>query len=85
MHFIVYLISINILGFLLILIDKKKAIRHKWRIAESILLFTSIIGGCFGMFISMYLCHHKTKKLKFKLIPVICVIWILALYRLYIF
>lgn len=84
MNFINYLISINIIAFFLILIDKKKAIRHKWRISESILLFVSMLGGCFGLFISMYLCHHKTKKLKFKLIPVICIIWILALYRLYI-
>lgn len=75
MYFIVYLISINILGFLLILIDKKKAIHHKWRIAESVLLIISILGGCFGLFISMYLFHHKTKKLKFKLVPIICLIW----------
>lgn len=75
MYFIVYLISINILGFLMILIDKKKAIRHKWRIAESILLLVSMLGGCFGMFISMDLFHHKTKKLKFKLVPIICFGW----------
>lgn len=76
MYFIVYLISVNIIGFLVILIDKKKAIRHSFRIAESVLLLLSILGGCFGMFISMYLFHHKTKKLKFKLVPIICIGWI---------
>lgn len=75
MSFINYLISVNSLAFFLILIDKKKAIHHKWRIAENILLLVSILGGCFGMIISMYLFHHKTKKSKFKLVPIICFCW----------
>ena len=66
MNFILYLISINILSFFMIYIDKKRAIHHKWRIAEDILMFVSVLGGCFGMILSMYLFHHKTKKLKFK-------------------
>ena len=41
----------------------------------------SLLGGCFGTLLGMYLFHHKTKKLKFKLIPVICIIWILVLYH----
>ena len=76
MNFILYLISINILSFFMIYIDKKRAIHHKWRIAEDILMFVSVLGGCFGMILSMYLFHHKTKKLKFKLVPVICFGWI---------
>lgn len=76
MDFIIYLISINFISFLLIYIDKKKAIHHKWRIAEDILLFLSVLGGCFGMMVSMYLFHHKTKKLKFKLVPIICLVWV---------
>ena len=76
MNFILYLISINVISFFMIYIDKKRAIHHKWRIAEDILIFLSVLGGCFGMFISMCLFRHKTKKLKFKLIPIICLGWI---------
>lgn len=71
-----YLISINIVSFMLMFIDKKKAIYHKWRISEGLLLFIALIGGCFGMLVGMYLFHHKTKKLKFKLVHLFCFIWI---------
>lgn len=72
-----YLISINILSFILIFIDKQKAIHNKWRIKENPLLFISLIGGCFGTLIGMHLFHHKTKKLKFLLIYLFCLIWII--------
>ena len=71
-----YLISINLIGFILIFIDKRKAIHYKWRIPENILLLNAFIGGCFGMLISMYLFRHKTRKLKFKLIHLFCIIWL---------
>lgn len=76
MSFMIYFLSMNVLSFFLCFWDKKRAIHHKWRIAENTLLLVSFVGGCFGMFIGMYLFHHKTKKLKFKLVPVSCVIWI---------
>lgn len=74
-----YLISINLIGFILIFIDKQKAIHHKWRIPEDALLLISFIGGCFGTIISMYLFHHKTKKLKFKLVHLFCVIYMVLI------
>ena len=70
-----YLISINILTFLLCFIDKQKAIHHKWRISEEVLLLISLIGGSFGMLLGMHLFHHKTKKLKFKLVYLFCIVW----------
>ena len=72
-----YLISINIISFILIFIDKRKAINNKYRIKERTLLFISLLGGCFGTIISMYLFHHKTKKLKFKLVHLFCIIYII--------
>ena len=71
-----YLISINLIGFILIFIDKQKAIHHKWRIPEDALLLISFIGGCFGMLISMYLFRLKKRKLKFKLVHLCCIIWL---------
>ncbi|MEG0137997.1 MAG: DUF1294 domain-containing protein [Bacilli bacterium] len=72
-----YLITINIISYLLCYIDKKKSIKNKWRISENTLLFTSLIGGSLGMILSMTIHRHKTKKLKFKIIvPLLLVLWI---------
>ena len=80
--FKIYFILINIICFFLYYIDKKKAINHKYRIPEKILIITSIMGGCFGSILSMHLFHHKTKHLKFKLlIPILCIIWLFLIYK----
>lgn len=77
MNFIVYLSSINIVSFVIMFIDKRRAIRSRYRIPENLLLLLSLLSGCFGMLFGMYLFHHKTKKLKFKLVHILCVIWII--------
>ena len=69
-----YLISINIISFVLMFIDKRKAIHNKWRIPEGTLLLTSIIGGYIGLIIGMNLFKHKTRKLKFKIIPILSLV-----------
>ena len=48
------------------LIDKKKAIKKKWRISEQTLLSVSFIGGSLGAYLAMILFRHKTKHFKFK-------------------
>ena len=53
---------------ILYILDKKKAINHRYRIPENILLLFSIIGGVFGSIIGMMLVHHKTKKIKFIIV-----------------
>lgn len=69
---IVYLLLINAAAFLLMLADKHKARKKRWRIPESTLLFTAVAGGSIGALLGMYLCRHKTRHLKFTLgVPVI--------------
>ena len=59
-------------------IDKKKAIKGKWRIKESTLLMLALVGGSIGAIIGMYAFHHKTQKPRFFLgIPIIIVLQIL--------
>ena len=60
-----YLILINALAFLLMLADKQRAKKHRWRIPESVLLGAAALGGSLGALLGMYLCHHKTRKPKF--------------------
>ena len=63
-------------------LDKKRSIKNKYRIQEKTLLTLSMIGGCFGGIIGMNLFHHKTKKIKFKIIYVFCAVWVILIYYL---
>lgn len=75
---IYYLIFINIISFLTMFIDKKKAIKGKWRIKESTLFLLSFIGGSLGVLLGIYSFRHKTKHIKFTLgIPLILIVQIL--------
>ena len=77
--FSIYLLIVNALGFLLMLIDKRKAIRHRWRIPEKTLFLTAAIGGSVGSIMGMYTFRHKTKHIKFTLgMPLILALQILA-------
>ncbi|MGN0144436.1 MAG: DUF1294 domain-containing protein [Clostridium sp.] len=76
---LIYLIIINFIGFLIMFIDKNRAIHHEWRISEKNLLLISLIGGSVGMFTGMHIFKHKTKHLKFTLgVPFIFILQIIT-------
>lgn len=78
-----YLVFINILGFLLMGIDKKKAQKKVWRIPESTLFIVAIIGGSIGSIIGMHFFHHKTKHWYFVIgMPFILILQAMALIAL---
>lgn len=56
-----YLTVINIIGFLIMGIDKSKAKRNAWRIPEKTFFIVSLLGGGLGSWIGMYTFRHKTK------------------------
>lgn len=67
-----YLLIINAAGFLLMLVDKWKAKKNRWRVRESTLLIVAVLGGSIGSLAGMYLFRHKTQHLKFTLgVPLI--------------
>lgn len=73
-NMIIYFATINIIGFLIMLIDKKKAERGKWRIPEKTIFIVTALGGGIGTIAGMYVFHHKTRKLKFTIgLPVITI------------
>jgi uncharacterized membrane protein YsdA (DUF1294 family) len=75
-----YLFIINAVCFLLMLSDKRRAIKNRWRIPEATLMFTAAIGGSLGGLLSMRLFRHKTKHLKFSLgLPALLIVHILLL------
>ncbi len=74
-YFAIYLLIVNAIGFLLMLIDKRKAVRHRWRIPEKTLFLTAAIGGSVGSIMGMYTFRHKTKHLQFTLgMPAILIV-----------
>lgn len=76
--FFIYLILINALSFLLMLLDKHKARKKKWRIPEATLMTAAAIGGSVGALLGMYTFRHKTRHPKFYLgIPALSVLQVL--------
>ena len=76
-----YLAIINALSFLLMLIDKQKAKKNRWRIPENTLLGVCLIGGSLGGIIAMNIFRHKTQHLRFSVgIPLMLILHIVALY-----
>ena len=74
---IVYLLLINAASFLLMLTDKRRAVKKRWRIPEARLMLSAVLGGSIGALVGMYLFRHKTRHLKFTLgIPAILLIQI---------
>ena len=80
----IYLLLINATGFLLMLSDKRKAIKKRWRIPERMLIGISVLGGSIGTLMGMHLFRHKTRHLKFSVgIPVILAFQIVLMILIY--
>lgn len=60
-----YFIIMNLIGFLLMGIDKYKAKKRAFRIPEATLFIVAVIGGSIGSIIGMYAFRHKTKHWRF--------------------
>lgn len=74
------LFIINLISLGMCYNDKKRAIKHKWRIQENVLLGISLLGGAFGFWLGMHLFHHKTKHLKFLILePLFMIAWIVII------
>ncbi len=61
-----YLLIINLVAFCLMGADKRRAVRHHWRIPEKTLFLAAILGGSAGSIAGMRLFRHKTKHRYFK-------------------
>ena len=63
-----YLVIMNVAGFVLMLVDKKKSKkRHARRIPETVLLCIAYLGGSIGVMAGMEIFRHKTKHKRFYL------------------
>jgi uncharacterized membrane protein YsdA (DUF1294 family) len=62
---LIYLLSINLIAFVAMGLDKRKAKKGAWRIPEQTLISLVLLGGGIGGTIGMYFFRHKTKKPRF--------------------
>ena len=74
----------NVFTFLLFGFDKYCAIHDHWRISEKALFLCSLLYGSLGSLVGMFMFHHKTRKLSFRLlIPLFFLLQIASLYILF--
>jgi uncharacterized membrane protein YsdA (DUF1294 family) len=75
----IILVLINLYGFILMNIDKRRAINHQWRVPEMRLLLTAFCFGSLGVLSGMYIFRHKTKHWRFVVLVPISLILHLAI------
>ncbi|MCA1064749.1 DUF1294 domain-containing protein (plasmid) [Rossellomorea sp. AcN35-11] len=78
---ILYTIIINLLGIILMALDKRKARKNLYRISEKTLFKVSWLGGAAGVWFGMIQFKHKTLHRSFKYgVPLICLCnWLVLL------
>lgn len=79
-YLLIYLLIINIIGFIVYALDKAQAKKNQNRISEKFLFLLAILGGSLGAVLAMSLLRHKTQHWYFKIgIPLILIAQILLL------
>lgn len=75
---ILYIAAVNVISFIVMGVDKRRAIKRAFRVPESTLFVLAIIGGSIGSIAGMHLFHHKTRHWYFLYgMPVILALQIL--------
>ena len=64
-NIVIYFIVINLFGFFIMWLDKRKAKKGAWRIPEKTLFIITAIGGGIGTTAGMFVFHKKKKKIQF--------------------
>lgn len=74
-NIVIYFVIINIIGFFIMWLDKRKAKKGAWRIPEKTLFLITALGGGIGTIAGMYTFRHKTQKMQFVIgFPVITIL-----------
>jgi uncharacterized membrane protein YsdA (DUF1294 family) len=60
-------IIMNMIGLIVMKVDKSRAIKHQYRISENTLWLVAIFGGAVGTTAGMQMFRHKTKHTSFKI------------------
>lgn len=75
LYIVAALVVLNLVSFVLMALDKKRAKKDRWRISEKTLFISAALFGALGAMMGMYMLHHKTRKWYFRVfIPLLFVI-----------
>lgn len=85
MYVLIAFIAINLIAFLIMFFDKRKAINsNSERISEGMMFFLGSLFGGIGIYVGMFVLHHKTQKWYFLVgIPLIIMQNIATIYLVY--
>jgi len=78
----IFLITVNAVALVIFGVDKLQSKKRGWRIPESRLLLTAFFGP-FGAYAGMLLFRHKTRKIKFLLVPIFLFIQVMLIAYFY--
>lgn len=79
-NILLYLLVINLFGFFVMWLDKRRARKGSWRIPEKTLFIVTALGGGIGTIAGMYTFRHKTQKLNFVIgFPFITILEIIGI------
>lgn len=79
-----YFLIVNLIGFAIMGIDKRKAVKGAFRVPEATLFVVALIGGSIGSILGMYTFRHKTRKWYFVYgMPAILILQLAALIALF--
>jgi uncharacterized membrane protein YsdA (DUF1294 family) len=76
------LVIVNGVALIIFGVDKLKSKKSGWRIPESRLLLIAFFGP-FGAYAGMLLFRHKTRKIKFLLVPIFLFIQVFLIVYFY--
>ncbi|AEG60916.1 DUF1294 domain-containing protein [Desulforamulus ruminis] len=78
-----YLLAVNVIAFIMFNLDKWYASTGGWRVSESTLLLTCLLGGAPGGYLGMRYARHKTKKPLFAVgLPAMGIIQLFIIFRI---
>ncbi len=60
-------LMMNILAFVLMGADKRRAKLRRWRIPEKTVFLPVLLGGGVGGTLGMFFFHHKTRHMLFRI------------------
>lgn len=81
---VLYLLIVNLVAYVWMGADKRKARSGEWRVPEKRLFLTALIGGAAGIWAGMYAYKHKTKHFTFKYgIPLLLAVNVIVFWKLF--
>lgn len=72
--YLLFAAVVSVAAFVVYGIDKRRAQRNRRRIPERNLHLLSLLGGWPGAFVGQRVFRHKTQKLSFQIVFLLCVI-----------